>query len=92
MSDDRPERTAEPHDRLTRLCAAMTTALHAHPEYGEDVQCIVFLDSDAERKGGLQLDGYEDDSEALAHLFMHLRALFRSQGKELLFVPLGGQG
>lgn len=85
--DDRPIRTeGEPHDRLTRLCAAMTDALDAHPERGDE-RCIVFL-QDAER-GGLQLHGYEDDTEAMADLFMHLRAIFRASGKDLMFVPLG---
>ena len=81
----------EPHDRLTRLCAAMTTALEGHPERGDE-KCIVFLQSEADHRGGLQLHGYDDDNEALADLFLHLRAMFRAQGKELLFAPLGGDG
>lgn len=85
MSDE--IRTTEPIDRLTRLCEAMTKALEAHPEFGEDVKCIVFLD-DKER-GGLQLYGYSDDIEALTHLFLHMRAIFRANGKDLLFAPLG---
>lgn len=85
MSDE--IRTEEPHDRLTRLCAAMTDTLDAHPEYGDDIRCVVFLD-DSER-GGLTLHGYNDDAEALANIFMHLRAIFHSNGQELLFMPLG---
>lgn len=80
-------RSKEPHDRLTRLCDAMTETLDAHPERGDE-KCIVFL-QDSER-GGLQLHGYDDDTEAITDLFIHLRAIFRGQGKELLFAPLNG--
>lgn len=83
---DQPRRTAgDPHDRLTRLCAAMTDALDAHPERGDE-KCIVFL-QDSER-GGLQLHGYEDDTEAIRDLFLHLRAVFKANGKELRFMPI----
>lgn len=88
---DLPTRTTQPHDRLTRLCAAMTVALEAHPERGDE-KCIIFLDSKAEERGGLQLHGYEDDIEAMVNLFMHMRAVFRANGKELMLVPLGGEG
>lgn len=87
MSDER--RTPEPHDRLTRLCDAMTKTLEEHPERGDE-KCIVFL-QDGER-GGLVLHGYDDDSEAMADLLVHLRAIFRANGKELLIAPLGGDG
>lgn len=83
MSDE--IRTSEPIDRLTRLCAAMTEALDAHPERGDE-KCIVFL-QDGER-GGLQIHGYEDDTEALVDLLIHLRAIFRANGKELVIAPL----
>jgi hypothetical protein len=85
VSDER--RSHEPTDRLTRLCAAMTETLEAHPEFTSDVKCCVFLDDG--KRGGLQLYGYTDDAEALTDLFLHLRAIFRSNGKDLLFAPLG---
>lgn len=81
------KRTTEPIDRLTRLCAAMTAALDAHPERGDE-KVIVFLQSEAEKRGGLQLHGYENDTEAMADLFIHLRALFRANGKDLVFAPI----
>jgi hypothetical protein len=90
MSTD-PVRSEEPTDRLTRLCAAMTDALDAHPERGDE-KCIVFLDSDSEGRGGLQLHGYDDDREALANLFMHLRAIFKSHGSDLQIHALGDDG
>jgi hypothetical protein len=82
----------EPNDRLTRLCAAMTAALDAHPERGEE-KCVVFL-QDAER-GGLQLHGYEDDTEAIVDLLTHLKAIFESNGLEFRIIPMAhgpGQG
>lgn len=81
-----PRRTEEPHDRLTRLCAAMTDALDAHPEHGDE-KCIVFLQDG--KRGGLQLHGYEDDTDAMVDLFLHLKALFEANGKTLMFAPLG---
>ena len=87
MSDE--HRSTQPRDRLTRLCAAMTETLDAHPESGDE-KCIVFL-QDGER-GGIQLHGYEDDTDAMVDLFLHLRAIFRSNGKELLLAPIGGDG
>lgn len=76
-----------PVDRLTELCAVMTDALDAALEAGEEPKCIVFL-QDGQR-GGLQMHGYDDDTEAIADLFMHLKAIFEANGKTLLFAPLG---
>lgn len=81
-------RSHEPHDRLTRLCAAMTETLRAHPECG-DVQCVVFLESESERRSGLVMDGYEDDVEAVAAVFLHLQAILRANGKTMTIVPMG---
>lgn len=82
------ERRTEPHDRLTRLCAAMTDTLDAHPDRG-DTKCVVFLDSYSEKKSGLVIHGYDDDAEALAAVLVHLRAIFRANGKDLQFLPVG---
>jgi hypothetical protein len=80
-------RTTEPHNRLTRLCEAMTDALDAHPERGSE-KCVVFLqDGD---QGGLILHGYDDDVDAMADLLLHIRAIFRSHGKEMFILPMGG--
>ena len=82
-----------PTDRLTRLCETMTKALDADPEMTEDVKCIVFLDDG--KRGGIQLHGYEDDADAIVDLLFHLRAIFKSNGKDLHVVPLSdpiGQG
>lgn len=87
-----PTRTeGDPHDRLTRICDAMTRAMEAHPEYQGD-KCCIFMDSDVEKRGGLVLFGYEEDADAITSLFIHLRAIFKANGKELMFAPLGGDG
>lgn len=87
MAEER--RTSEPYDRLTRLCDAMTTALEAHPERGDE-KCIIFLTSKIDRRGGLVMHGYDDDSEAIVDLLLQLRAIFRANGKQLIIAPLGG--
>lgn len=70
-----------PVDRLTRLCAVMTDALEAAPEYTDDVRCIVFM-NDAGR-GGIQLHGYDDMNAGISDLLVHLRAMFRASGKRM---------
>lgn len=86
---DETTRTAKPHNRLTRLCDAMTEALDAHPERGDE-KCIVFLQEPGDHGlGGLQLHGYEDDREAITDLVIHLRAILKSRGIELHIASLG---
>ena len=64
----------------------MTEALDAHPEYTSEVRCIVFLDDG--KRGGLQLHGYDNDTEAMADLLVHLRAIFAANGKTLEIVTV----
>lgn len=77
----KPTKSKEPHDRLTRICAAMTEAMDAHPEHNSDTdKAIVFLDDG--RVGGIQIHGnYKDDAEALVDLIMHIKAIFESRGQ-----------
>lgn len=82
----REQRTTEPHDRLTRICAAMTDALESHPEARGTEKCAIFLDDDG--RGGLILHGWDDDTDALVHLFMHFRAIMRANGKDLEFIGI----
>jgi hypothetical protein len=86
VSDER--RTLEPHDRLTRLCDAMTRTLEVQDEYDENVRCVVMLDDGS--NGGIVLHGYEDDGQAAVDMLMHLRAIFRANGGDLTIVPFGG--
>ena len=83
-------RSHAPHDRLTRICDAMTTALEAHPEYRDGDRAIVLLDGDG--MGGIVLHGYDDTTEAIADLLVHIRALMRSVGKEMDVAFLGDDG
>ena len=59
----------------------MTEALDAHPERGDE-KCIVFLQSETDKRGGLQLHGYDDDDEAIVDLFLPPES----------DLPLAGQG
>ena len=43
-------------------------------------------------RGGLQLHGDEDDTEAIVDLFIHLKAIFESNGKTLQVHAIGGDG
>lgn len=73
--------TDEPTDRLTRVCDDMSKAFDAHPEHLDDDRCIVFLSDGVD--GGIVIYGYEDQTEAMADLLVHIQALFRAQGKQL---------
>lgn len=80
---------SEPQDRLTRLCAAMTEAMDAHPEHNSDTdKAIVFLDDGM--MGGIQIHGaYKDDTEALVDLLMHIKAIFEARGQQFEMHFLG---
>lgn len=87
---DRPKQTPEPVDRLTRMCDAMADAFRAHPEHREGDKAVVFL-SDPEMGGIVVLD-YEDTTEAIAALLMHIKALVESNGKTLDIMFMGEDG
>ena len=78
------EQSNEPIDPLTELCAQMTSVLD-EPE-NEGVKAIVFLTKDT--RSGIQLAGYEETSEAMADLFIHMKAMFQSMGKDLQFISV----
>jgi hypothetical protein len=82
-------RTAgEPHDRLTRLADAMITALEANPDYEDGIKAMIFVDHG--NRGGIGMHGWDDDADAVAHLFGHLAAIFEANGQKLMVVPIGG--
>jgi hypothetical protein len=80
----------EPTDRLTRMCEAMTEVFDSHPEHREGDKCIVFLDDG--KRGGIECHGYEDDTEPMVDLLMHLKAIFRANGKrmDIMFMDENG--
>lgn len=72
----------EPHDEATRLAGQMADAL---PEReGLHAIALVYVGD----RGGICLHGYDDDTEALVDMFLHLRSIFRAQGKELYLAGL----
>jgi hypothetical protein len=75
-------RSEEPFDRLTRLTVQMTEPLEQSEN--DDVQAIIFL-HDGERSG-IQIHGYDDTHDAMADLFIHMKAIFKSMGKDLDFI------
>lgn len=77
----KPTRGGVPTDRLTRICDAMTFTFNQHPEHQQGDKCMVFLDNGD--RGGIVLDGYDDDAEAMTDLLMHLTAIFNANGKRL---------
>jgi hypothetical protein len=86
------KRSEDPSDRATRLCAAMTDALEAHPEYGDDVKGAIFLRLGDQ--GGLVLHAYEDDADAVMDVVQHLQAIFEANGGDvsIMIVPEVGHG
>jgi hypothetical protein len=84
MNQDDVVTGGEAFDRLTELCAEMTSAIE-RPDT-QDVRGIVFLSDD--KLGGIQMFGYEDQVEAMADLFVHMRSIFKSMGKNLEFVGI----
>ena len=92
MSDDddpRPNRSTVPVDQLGRLAEAMTDVLAGHPEAVDDLQVIVILASESLGRRVTHLLGYNDDTEAMADLFVHMRSVVRASGRdiELIAIP-----
>jgi hypothetical protein len=79
-----PEVANQPFDRLTLLCAQMTSVLDG--EENDDVRAIVFLDDG--KRGGIQMHGYDNMNDGLVDLFMHIKVMFRSQGRDIEFVAV----
>jgi hypothetical protein len=82
------KRTTEPHDELTQLGAEMAEFIHEkYPDEG--LQCSVFLTDEKNERCGIAICGYESDMEAAVDLLIHLKAIFKVNGKDMLFAPLG---
>lgn len=87
MTDHDVKKTSQPHDRLTRIANDTITAARAHPDWRDGDKVIVFMNDTL--RGGIGISGYDDDVEPLVDLFLHLRAMFRAQGKDLQLHGLG---
>jgi len=82
-----------PFNRLTRLCDVMTTALDEAIEAEEPndeqrgkVRTIVFLEDDG--GAGIETFGYESSIDAMVSLFVHMKAVFQAEGKDLEFIGI----
>jgi hypothetical protein len=64
----------------------MIDVFETHSEHQDIDKCIVFLDDG--KRGGLVLNGYKNDTEAMVDLLMHLRAIFRANGKDLEIIGI----
>lgn len=71
-----------PTDRLTELCEEMLEPLGYQENH--DVYGIVLL-KDAD-DGAIVTHGYEDQTDALRDLILHLQQMFRAMGKDIEFV------
>lgn len=90
MPDQVKRTDGKPHSRLTRICEAMTDAMDAHPETQPKDKAIVFLDDG--HVGGIQTHGYENVTDAITDLFVHLQAMFKANGKTLSIIPIESMG
>ena len=81
----------EPHDRMTRVANRVLENFEQLEE-AEGLRAIVFING--KDRSGIGSHGYEDSTEILVDLFMHLKALFEVNGKELSILPITrvGQG
>jgi hypothetical protein len=78
-------KSEEPHDRLTLIGDAVIGFVHENPDH-DDVKLIVLLEDDKEY--GIALNGYQEVTDAVVTLVLHLRAMLRSIGKDVVLVPL----
>lgn len=75
-----------PHNELTQMADSML----AHVEGYEGRRAIVMLteptENEGENRSGLGMHGYEDEAEVIMDIYVQLRALCRSVGRDCLLV------
>ena len=83
----------EPVNRMERIVNKMTDCMDAHPEHQDGDKCVVFLSTGT--MGGMVAHGYEGNEDtgrmvtaAIVDVLMHLRAMFRSIGKDIDIIAL----
>ena len=86
MSDE--IKSVKPHDKLTRICEAMTLAMDCSEESTGQEKAIVLIQDG--NRGGMVLHGYADDKEALADFMQHAEALFKTFGVKMKVMPMPG--
>jgi len=83
----------KPQDRLTRIGGAMNDAAQLHPESKKGDRYVSLIYDD-DNMAGIALHGYHPEKlhEALADIFMHMRAIAEANGMSLDFIPLKEKG
>ena len=84
MNEDTPGPVVSPvpTDRLTALCEEMCVPLTQ--EENADVFGIVLLKDAGD--GAIVTHGYEDQSDALRDLILHMQQMFKAMGKDVEFI------
>lgn len=85
---DKPSKTLVPVDRLTRISKDMLENLRNHKESEDKDRAIVLL-FDENGNGGIGISGYDQDTDAMVDLYLHLKALCRANGQDLHLVIAG---
>ena len=75
-------RSHEPTDRLTTMAGEMCEDLP------DDVKAIVMLTDDD--KHGVALIGWDEDLDAIVHMFMHLKAIMQANGTKMSLMTEDG--
>jgi hypothetical protein len=79
----------KPFDRLTRIGNRMILLMESDEESEPTDKAVIFLDS--EEYSGIMVAGYEAMDEAIADIFVHLRAMFQASGKDLKLIVVPDQ-
>jgi hypothetical protein len=82
------QRSETPAERLTRMADRLAAVLEADPEYEPGDQAVIMLSNAGLGRCGIGLFGYESDTEAMAAMLTHLKAIFEANGKQFEFLAL----
>lgn len=84
-----PKRDTKPHSYGTEVANKMLGVFEHETKDLTGARCVVMLFvPGTPQEGGTALCGYERDSDAIADVLMHLRAIMRANGKDLEVVAV----
>ena len=83
----RVSRSAEAHDRLTRIADHMVKSLREMGPEVRDVRVVLMLSNDV--VGGMVIDGYDDEPAAMTDALGHMEAWARTRGLAMRFTLPG---
>jgi hypothetical protein len=92
-----PRQTNQPHDRLTRIANDVGAGLFVHRHYKRGDRIIIMI-MDDHHDGGIGILGYQGSTSedvalgAMADAILHLREMFKANGRQLSIVPLKARG